>query len=151
MAYDSRPETWNHIGRVRELMADVVSNLMRRSDGHDRSKLVEPELSIFDKYTPMLREVEYGSDEYQRYLREMGVALAHHYEENDHHPEHDERGIAGMSLMALLEMLCDWKAAGERHADGGDVRRSIGMNQERFGYSDEMKSILLATADELGM
>jgi hypothetical protein len=41
-------------------------------------------------------------------------------------------------------MLCDWKAATLRH-DDGDIRRSIEINQERFGYSDELKQILINT------
>jgi hypothetical protein len=91
-----------------------------------------------------------NDDEYKSYLTGMGEALKHHYAHNSHHPEHYEDGIAGMSLLDLVEMLCDWKAATERHADG-DLRRSIEQNQERFGYSDELRSILENTARELGL
>jgi predicted acetyltransferase len=42
-------------------------------------------------------------------------------------------------------MLCDWKAATLRHADG-DLGRSIEQNAERFGYGGEMKRLLLNTA-----
>lgn len=52
--------------------------------------------------------------------------------------------IRGMNLISLLEMLCDWKAATLRHNDG-DIRKSIEINQRRFGYSDELKQILLNT------
>ena len=45
----------------------------------------------------------------------------------------------------LLEMICDWKASSERHADG-DILKSIEINQERFGYSDDLKNILINTA-----
>lgn len=63
---------------------------------------------------------------------------------------HDAQGIRGMSLLDVLEMLCDWKAATMRHADG-DLAKSIEINQKRFGYSDELKSILTNTANELGL
>lgn len=63
---------------------------------------------------------------------------------NSHHPEFYENGICGMNLLDLVEMLCDWKAATLRHNDG-DIRRSIEINQKRFGYSDELKQILLNT------
>lgn len=33
--------------------------------------------------------------------------LDHHYQNNDHHPEHFELGINGMNLLQLLEMLAD--------------------------------------------
>lgn len=149
-SFDSRPDTWAHISRVRELLGDVAKRVIQRADEHDRSKLVEPELSIFNEYTPKLKDSTYGSDEYKGFLVGMGEALKHHYAANSHHPEHYENGIAGMSLLDLIEMVCDWKAATERHADG-DLLRSIEQNQERFGYSDELKSILLATVAEMGL
>jgi len=55
-----------------------------------------------------------------------------------------DKGLHGMSLLGLTEMLCDWKAATLRHNDG-DIRKSIEINQKRFGYSDELKAILLNT------
>jgi len=59
-----------------------------------------------------------------------------------------DKGLNGMSLLDLVEMLCDWKAATMRHNDG-DILRSVEINQKRFGYSDELKSILLNTIREL--
>lgn len=146
--YDSRPDTWEHISRVRELLGQVAKNIIGRADEHDRSKLSEPELSIFNEFTPKLRDSTYGSEEYKGFLAAMGEGLQHHYAVNSHHPEHYSTGIAEMSLLDLVEMLVDWKAATERHADG-DLLRSVEQNQERFGYSDELKSILLNTAKEL--
>lgn len=57
-------------------------------------------------------------------------------------------GIRGMNLLDLLEMFCDWTAATKRHADG-DIRKSIKLNQKRFGYSDDLKQILLNTVENL--
>jgi hypothetical protein len=48
----------------------------------------------------------------------------------------------------LVEMLMDWWAATKRHADG-DIMESIEINQKRFGYSDELKSIFINTVKEL--
>jgi hypothetical protein len=58
--------------------------------------------------------------------------------------------ISHMTLVDLLEMVCDWIAAGMRHDDGVDFDRSAAINQERFGYSDELASILRNTARTLG-
>ena len=74
----------------------------------------------------------------------MKPALEHHYKENRHHPEHFENGIKGMTLIDLVEMISDWKAASERH-NNGDIIKSIEINQKRFGYSDDIKQILLNT------
>jgi hypothetical protein len=88
----------------------------------------------------------------------MNIALEHHYSHNDHHPEYFSihykqrdgkgtpvyKGLAGMNLMQFTEMLCDWYAATQRHEDG-DIYESIEYNQQRFGYSDELKSIFFNT------
>lgn len=162
--YDSRPDTYEHIAKVRGYLHDAVRELLGRAHSHDASKLVAPELEAFNIATPKLAGLTYGSPEYKQSLADLGVALEHHYAENTHHPEHHADGIAGMSLLDLLEMLCDWKAASERMrkpmpaAPGrreapqydNDFARSIAMNQERFGYSDELRAILTNTARELG-
>jgi hypothetical protein len=148
--YDSRPDTCAHIATVRDYIDRAVTNLVQRSADHDASKLESPEVEMFDEYTPKLRDTTYGSDEYKSYLAAMGEALEHHYAANSHHPEHFADGIKGMSLLDVLEMLCDWKAATERHADG-DLAKSIMLNQGRFAYSDDVRDILVNTARELGM
>jgi hypothetical protein len=183
MAYDSRPDTEAHIREVQRRLARVLSELSGRSFLHDKSKLEEPEKSLFDKYTPLLRDTTYGSDQYKKYLEEMGSALNHHYEKNSHHPEHylkpagpeierirkhvegmsfhdpardwllsylreRESRINGMSLLDVVEMLADWKAAGMRHKDG-NLMESLEINRKRFGISDQLFSILINTVKEL--
>lgn len=165
MNYDSRPDTYEHIGKVRAFVTDVASRLLERANVHDASKLVAPEVETFDEFTPKLKDLVYGSDEYKACTKAMSGALEHHYAANSHHPENYETGIAGMSLLDLTEMLCDWKAASLRMKRpsapaaegraaapdyGSDFKRSIALNQERFGYSDELAQILLNTVDELG-
>ena len=147
-AFDSRPDTYAHIGVVRRLIGQVVKELLDRADGHDASKLADPERAMFDEYTPKLKHSTYGSDEYKGFLAGMGDALRHHYDHNRHHPEHHADGIAGMTLVDLVEMICDWIAATQRHEDG-DIRRSIEVNAERFGYDDQIRRILLNTVDAM--
>lgn len=147
--YDSRPDTLEHIATVRRFLGEVITDLSRRATAHDASKLEEPELSVFNEYTPKLRDSTYGSDEYKSFLEGMGEGLRHHYAANDHHPEHHPNGIQSMTLVQLVEMLADWKAATLRHADG-ELARSIQQNAKRFGYGDELEGILLNTAEQLG-
>jgi Family of unknown function (DUF5662) len=146
--YDSRADTYEHIGKVRAYLNMALINLLGRAQVHDASKLVSPEVEFFDEYTPKLKELTYGSDEYRTCLREMKPAVQHHYSANSHHPEHYENGISGMSLMDLLEMVCDWKAASER-TKNGNLADSLEHNQVRFGYSDELASIISNTVKEL--
>jgi len=150
MTYDSRVDTYEHIERVRFYLHRAVSKILERGRAHDASKLVEPEKSVFDEYTPKLAELTYDTDAYRAALEGMGEALRHHYRVNSHHPEAHEAGISGMTLLDLIEMLCDWKAATERHPDG-DLYRSIEQNQRRFDISPQLTNILFNTARELGL
>ncbi len=149
MPYDSARDTEDHIDSVREYMSAFYNNLRNRAIAHDQSKLESPEKEVFDIVTPRLRELIYGSDEYKAALGEMGEALTHHYEHNSHHPEHYPNGIDGMDLLDLVEMICDWRAAGERHKDGS-ILKSLEINRERFGISDQLYSILVNTVRERG-
>lgn len=148
-AYDSREDTIAHIERVRSLIGLVAAKLLLRGLAHDKSKLREPEKSGFDKYTPLLKNSTYGSDEYKAFLVGLGESLQHHYAHNSHHPEHYIDGIKGMSLLDIVEMFCDWKAATERHADG-NLDKSISINKTRFMYDDTLERIFQNTRRELG-
>jgi len=151
---DQRPETYKHIAEVRRQIIKIMDELDFRAQDHDKSKLESPEREIFDEYTPKLKGTTYGSDEYKQNLKEMKVALDHHYKHNRHHPEHFKNSytngkwnpLSSMNLVDIIEMLCDWKAATLRHADG-DIHKSIDINQKRFGFSDELTQIFHNTVD----
>lgn len=147
-AIDSRPATSEHIAEVRGLVLGVAGDLVSRGHRHDASKLEEPERATFDRVTTRLRSLTHGSEEYEEARKGMGPALDHHYEVNDHHPEHFEGGIADMNLIQLTEMLCDWIAATRRH-DDGDIRRSIDDSADRFGYGEELRQLLHNSVDAI--
>jgi len=174
---DQRPKTLEHINEVQKQIDKVIIELQNRAVKHDQSKLDSPEREIFDEYTPKLKNTTYGSDEYKRYLKEMKVALDHHYKNNRHHPEHffyyecngcfkrfesipghcdvccysqftKRTDISQMNLIDIIEMICDWKAATLRHADG-DIQKSIDFNKKRFEISDQLTKILHNTVEIL--
>lgn len=138
-------ETWEHIHQVRKLLNVCVTDLNMRALVHDQSKIYsEEESKTFAEYTPKLKHLKYGSDEYKECMKEMGDAIVHHQTVNDHHPEAHEGGINGMNLIDVLEMLCDWKAATLRTKDG-DILRSLEFNKDRFGMSDQLVAIMRNT------
>lgn len=146
---DSTRDTEEHIFKVLTRINEVCYRLAERGARHDASKLEEPEKSGFDVLTFKLATLTYGSDEYRAALEEGRPTIAHHYAANDHHPEHWPDGIAGMSLLSIIEMLCDWKAASERTKQGS-IAASLVHNKERFGISDQLAQILANTVAELG-
>lgn len=147
--YDSRQDTLDHIFRVRDLMEVIINELAMRALEHDRSKLQEPEKSLFDRCTPLLRSLEYGSPEYMSALDDLGPALEHHYQNNRHHPEYFAAGTISMNLIDIIEMLADWKAASERVPDGS-LKKSLPINIERFSIAPPLGAILYNTAHHLG-
>lgn len=148
--YDSTQDTISHSTRVNTLMQHLLNIMSSRGETHDYSKLIPPEKSLFDEYSPKLKSSTYGSDEYKANLEGLKVALDHHYKENSHHPEHYENGINGMDLVDLVEMICDWKAASERHADG-NIHKSISINADRFKLSPQLVDILVNTVERYFM
>lgn len=146
---DSTESTLKHKKRVEELLSNAAEEIKERGKNHDNSKLETPEKELFDEYTSKLGGVIYGSEEYNGFLKALKPALDHHYENNSHHPEHYEDGIDGMDLFDIIELFFDWKASGERHR-GGDIHKSIEINKERFGISDQLEKILKNTAKNKG-
>ena len=130
------------------MINSCIETLQEKAMYHDQSKLESPEVEVFEEFTDKLAEVTYGSDEYKECLVAMKPAIDHHYSCNPHHPEYHQAGMNDMNLLDLIEMICDWKAAGMRHNDG-DMLKSIEINQKRFGYGDELKQIFINTAEHL--
>lgn len=148
MNYDSTKDTLLHIKRVNELLLEFTKEILDRAIKHDNSKLQGPEKPLFDKMTPLLKELTYGSDGYKQALDDLKPALNHHYANNSHHPEYHENGIDDFTLSDLVEMFFDWKAASERHNDG-NIFRSIEINKNRFKISEQICNIFKNTAAKM--
>lgn len=56
--------------------------------------------------------------------------------------------INNMTLVDLVELLCDWKAATARNKDG-NIRTSIDINQKRFDMSSQLAQIFHNTVREM--
>jgi hypothetical protein len=140
-------ETHAHIRSVQGFINQFVKELIDRAAKHDVSKLESPELEVFGEHTAELAEVEYGSEEYDELLEKVKPAIEHHYSKNRHHPEHWPFGIDDMTLIDVLEMLADWKAATSRNKDG-NIRKSIEINAERFDICPQLVKILENTVRE---
>ena len=138
-------ETLKHIKNVTQILLQMQNEISKRIINHDVSKLEPPELESFVEYTPKLAKSTYGSDEYKDFLKGLKPALDHHYSKNRHHPEHFQNGINDMTLIDLIEMIADWKAASMRHNDG-DIEKSIEINKKRFRYDDQLEQIFKNTA-----
>jgi hypothetical protein len=141
-------EAIKHIHKVRSLLALMIEELDQRARLHDLSKLESPEAEIFGEHTPELAKVEYDSAEYKALLEKVKPAVLHHYSKNRHHPEHWPNGINDMTLIDLVELLVDWKAATARNKNG-NIKTSIEKNTARYGMSEQLAQIMQNTVREI--
>jgi hypothetical protein len=141
-------ETLKHIQSVRSFLYLMIEELDNRARNHDQSKLESPEAEIFGEYTPELAKTKYGSPEYAALLEKVKPATDNHYAKNRHHPQHWPNGVNDMTLLDLVEMLADWKAATARNKDG-NIRTSIDINQKRFEMSPQLAQIFHNTVREM--
>lgn len=145
---ESQRDTLDHIDKVDDNLKAVARNLARRRYEHDASKLEEPELSGYEGLARALKGLRYGTPEHRAAFAPYKEIIKHHYAHNRHHPEHWQLGVTDMSLLDIIEMLCDWKAANDRN--DGDFGHSIQLSVSRFNISEQLHAILINTAKELG-
>lgn len=146
--FNHQSETLKHVNEVRGNIVEVIKELDHRAQVHDGSKFVEPEASILADNNHRLAVTKYGTPEYAACLEAIKPALDHHYAKNRHHPQHWPNGVDDMTLVDLIEMLCDWRAATKRNKDG-NIRTSIDHNAERFKLSPQLQQIMHNTVREL--
>lgn len=144
----SDAETIKHIHEVSASLSEFASELLNRGKHHDKSKLESPEREIFANKHSELANTEYGTPEYKSLLEGVRPAIEHHYAKNRHHPQHWPNGINDMTLVDLVEMLCDWKAATKRNKNG-NIRKSIEINAQKFNISPQLKQIFENTVREM--
>jgi len=142
--YDSTDDVLAHKDKVKFWMREFAVQLESRAKIHDNSKLEAPEKEMFDIWTPELKRREFGGDEYKQALAEMGKGLKHHYENNRHHPEHYENGIEGMTIVDIIEMICDWMAAAETKG----VPIDMDYLANRFNISNQLTKIIVNTTGD---
>jgi hypothetical protein len=137
--YDCTNDVMEHKRKVEYWLRGFWNALQGRAKIHDDSKLENlVEKAMFDKWTPELKEREFGTDAYKIALDGMGEGIALHYKANRHHPEHYENGVNDMTIIDVVEMLADWMAAAQARHTYVDLKHAA----ERFGLSDQLVQIL---------
>lgn len=142
-------DTINHIKQVQFFMEQVIKSLIERARLHDASKLNEPEYSGYAGLSETLKGLQYGTDEHRAAFAPFKPIIQHHYQANDHHPEHFDKtdGIAQMNLLQLVEMFCDWKAASTRNSN--TLLDSLDVSAQRFGVEPQLAKIFSNTVRDL--
>lgn len=132
-----------HISRVRRHISTFIQLLIRRAENHDKSKLEEPELSWWKEMDKEPR-YPYGSEEYKQKIKRWNKVFKHHYQYNRHHPEHYEYGVSEMTLIDIVEMMCDWLG----YKDTTTVTEALKVCDEqmaRYDISEELRQVIFNT------
>lgn len=143
-------DTLKHTYNVYKNLNTVAKLLRLRGVSHDQSKLADDiEYDTFEEFHSKNKlNAEYGTVEYDNEKSQLKQGLIQHYKNNSHHPEHYSNGLDGMSLLDIMEMLADWKAATDRH-ENDNIYKSLEINKKRYNMSDQLYNILLNTVKEL--
>ena len=132
-----------HISRVRKHMNTFVQLLLKRAINHDKSKLEEPELSWWKEMDKEPR-YPYGSEEYKQKIKRWDKVFKHHYKYNRHHPEHYEYGISEMTLVDIVEMMCDWLGYKDTIAIS-EALKVCDEQMKRYDIPDDIRQIIFNT------
>lgn len=132
-----------HILRVQEKLQVIIQILEKRSKNHDRSKLEEPEFSLW-KEMDSEPKYEFNSLEYFEKQKKFRKVFELHYKNNRHHPEYHQNGVNDMNLVDLLEFLIDSISYKE------DIRISEALRiceeqAARFQISEQLTQVLKNT------
>ena len=108
----------------------------RRAAQHDKSKLKADEFAGYQRFDDMPEGLEYGSDEYKAAMAKVmkgNNCWDLHCKRNDHHPEHYSKA-SDMSLLPLIEMVCDWRGAHDAYGNKGNWMDSIEVNLKEYEF-----------------
>jgi len=141
-------DTLQHKRAVARFLRYIISDLYDRAITHDDTKFSDEEYDLYAQVVPRLKEVPFGSDEYKAIVRELDPGIEHHVKSSRHHVQYHKRGIEGMHLVDLLEMVVDWKAASMR-PPANDVKESLPWNFGRFKIEPQLAAVIRNTIDFL--
>lgn len=133
----------SHISRVRKHINTFIELLLKRAMNHDKSKLEEPEFSWLKEMDKEPR-YPYGSEEYKQKIKRWDKVFKHHYKYNRHHPEHYDCGVLEMTLVDIVEMMCDWLG----YKDTITISEALKVCDEqmkRYNIPDGVRQIIFNT------
>lgn len=136
-----------HQRAVQILLLRLAHRLEQRALMHDHSRLCRDELEGFSKIRHIPFQRDMASPEYQASLRREVVGL--HWSRNRHHPEFYPGGYPDMTLLDIIEMAADWRAAGYTYKDQ-DFEGNLVKLFERFEIGPAGQQMVRMILAELG-
>lgn len=148
MKFDFLNDTILHVSEVQENLEIIASELRKRGFAHDRTKFQELEFDGFVSTREKFKKANYGSPEYQECIELTKPAVDHHYKNNRHHTGFHKEGINDMSLIDIIEMIADWKAAARRSPDK-KLEDTLDYAIKKYKIEPQLAKILINTLTTL--
>jgi len=142
-------DTIVHVSEVAENLEICASNLRQRGHAHDRTKFQPMEFDAFVSTREKLKRAKFGAPEQQECVDTIRQAVDHHHANNQHHVQYYSDGIKDMSLLDILEMICDWRAATRRNSESR-FKGFLEVAIKKYNISPELEKIIQTTLKELG-
>ena len=142
--FDFLCDTILHVSEVQENLERFAGELKQRGFAHDRTKFQELEFDAFVSTRDKFKKANYGSKEYQDCIDTIKPAVDHHYENNRHHTGFHKNGINDMTLVDIIEMICDWQAAARRSPDK-DLKDTIEYAMKKYKIDPQLDAIIRNT------
>ena len=110
---------------IQEAVMHLLDNKI--IENHDNSKFSDEEFEPYRKTFYSINDIEKNSAK-----EEFELAWKHHYETNNHHPEHWVKDgiIYEMTMDAIIEMICDWEAMSYKF--GGSAKEWYDKNKNNI-------------------
>ena len=134
-------ETLEHILKVSNNINKIIKQLIDRIEKHDKSRLQQEELKEYSDLLIKLKTSDITSEAYQKLLVDYNYIIKLHEKRNRHHPEFHYKGIAGMNLIDILEMLADWVAVHPKQT----LWKELPVLKEKYQLDDQLFSIIKNT------
>jgi hypothetical protein len=138
-----------HVSEVSENIEQITGRLKQRGLSHDRTKFQNPEFDAFVSVRDEFKKAKYGSPEYKECVDLIKPAVDHHYQNNRHHAEYHKNGIKDMTLIDIIELIADWKAANRRNPNA-NFADTLPKSYEKTGMDEQLRKIITNTMKDLG-
>jgi len=147
--FDFLCDTILHVSEVSENLECFLSELKKRGYAHDRSKFKELEFDAFVSTRDKFKKANYGSKEYKECVDIVKPAVDSHYKKNRHHTGFHKDGINDMTLIDIIEMICDWRAASRRSPDK-KFEDTLDYAYNKYGIDKQLQRIINNTFKSMG-
>ena len=143
-----------HMERVRNLLNIFVIQLLKRGEEHDQSKIVSPEMEKFAEASK-LGDLSFDTPEYAASKEQLADALAHHYANNRHHPEHFkdcESGDADLIDRQVSKVLSEIKELDDEEdkEEIEDLKKTVDILQSQAAsMRSSVNNMNLLDVDEM--